>query len=132
MVVTTQARESLARNPVEVLYKSKEPKRLVIELDYDKPLTHIGCGRCTRCLTACPTHAFPTPYVLDARRCISYLTIELKGSIPRELRPLMGNRIFGCDECQDVCPWPQRSPGPRRSERSTRSTSIAPLPGCSI
>ena len=79
-----------------------------LELDYDPPITHIGCGRCTRCLVACPTDAFVAPYVLDSRRCISYLTIELKGSIPRELRKPMGNRIFGCDECQDVCPWPRR------------------------
>jgi epoxyqueuosine reductase len=87
-----------------------------LDLEPDAPMPD-HCGRCTRCMVACPTAAITAPHQLDARRCISYLTIELKGSIPEEFRPLIGDRIYGCDACLDACPW-------NRFARASRETAF--------
>ncbi len=85
-----------------------------------------ACGTCARCLTACPTAAFPAPYRLNATRCISYLTIEHRGPIPLELRPLMGNRIYGCDDCLAVCPWNRFAQRGRDHKLRAREDLAAP------
>jgi epoxyqueuosine reductase len=84
------------------------------------------CGACRRCLDICPTAAFPAPYQLDARRCISYLTIEHAGPIPRDLRPLMGNRIYGCDDCLSVCPWNKFAQATAHAPLMARPDLLAP------
>jgi epoxyqueuosine reductase len=84
------------------------------------------CGTCTRCLTACPTNAFPAPYRLDATRCISYLTIEHAGPIPLALRPAIGNRIYGCDDCLAACPWNRFAQAGRQAKLAARPDLTAP------
>ena len=96
-----------------------------LDLPPDEP-EQDHCGTCHACLDICPTAAFPAPYRLDARRCISYLTIEHKGAIPRELRPLMGNRIYGCDDCLAVCPWNKFAQAGREMKLEAREALRAP------
>ena len=96
-----------------------------LELPPDPP--HADrCGSCTRCLDICPTNALPAPYMLDAPRCISYLTIEHKGPIPLELRPLIGNRIYGCDDCLAVCPWNRFARATAHAKLQARPDLTAP------
>jgi epoxyqueuosine reductase len=98
-----------------------------LELPQDEPVVD-RCGTCERCIKACPTGAIIAPHHLDARRCISYLTIELKGSIPLELRALIGDRIFGCDDCLDACPWNRFAKASRETAFFARpSTASVPL-----
>src|SRR5579862_5646032 len=96
-----------------------------LELTPDMPASD-RCGTCTRCLDACPTDAFNGPYQLDSNKCISYLTIEKRGSIPKELREGIGRHVFGCDICQDVCPWNRKAPVTTTSEFQPRQGLVNP------
>ena len=96
-----------------------------LELEEDTPFTTDHCGTCRRCIDACPTGAILEAHVVDARQCVSYLTIELKGEIPDPLKPGIGDRIYGCDVCQDVCPWNEKFSLPVREEAFRPRAAIA-------
>src|SRR6266446_1868575 len=120
--------EEKRRDPQEVLPGARSIIFLAeilttLELSPD-PTTRDRCGKCERCINACPTGAITAPHRLDARRCISYLTIELKGSIPVEFRSLIGDRIFGCDDCLDACPWNRFAKVSRESAFSAQRSTI--------
>lgn len=104
---------------------------ILVDADLDAHHTAVPdrCGTCSRCIDACPTGAIVSPYIIDARRCISYLTIELRGPIPRELRPLIGDCVFGCDICQNVCPWNRKAPDTADPAFAVREAylDVAPL-----
>ena len=109
-------------NPQQGSYFFLAELLLGVALQPDPPFTQDRCGACTRCIDACPTGCIRPDRTLDARRCISYLTIELKGEIPEELRPRLGNWVFGCDVCQQVCPWNRFAP-------EQGDPAFAPRPG---
>ena len=96
-----------------------------LELEPDLPAPD-RCGTCTRCIDACPTAAFIAPYQLDSNKCIAYLTIEKRGAIPEEMREGMGRHVFGCDICQDVCPWNRKAPATNAEEFQSREGLVNP------
>jgi epoxyqueuosine reductase len=120
-------KNTLLINPERGSYFLLAEILLSIELDFDAPITTDHCGSCRRCIEACPTSCILEDRTLDATRCISYLTIELKDPVPTELRPLMGNWVFGCDICQIVCPWNERYAESKGDEEFSRAADAVIL-----
>ena len=123
--MTTSTSASLARIPCTIVTGFLGAIFTASDLPRDEPDTD-HCGTCSACQDICPTAAFPAPYKLDARRCISYLTIENKGPIPREFRKAIGNRIYGCDDCLAVCPWNKFAQEGREAKLAARAELRAP------